>query len=195
MKKVEAIGVYCSSYEGLDEVYKKAAVELGQQLAEHQITMIYGGGVLGLMGDVSKSAMAHGGCVIGFMPHHLKELEDPNLSITELHMVDTMHTRKRLMFEHSDAFFVLPGGFGTLDETFELITWHQLKLHEKPIIFINVNNYWTPLQKLTENLFNQGFARRGDQKFFIFVKSVSEAFQALLKSPEPTGHQSPLKWV
>jgi hypothetical protein len=123
MKKVQAIGVYCSSYEGLDEVYKKAATELGQQLAEHNMTMIYGGGALGLMGDVSRSAMAHGGRVIGFMPHHLKEFEDPNWAITELHMVDTMHTRKRLMFEHSDAFFVLPGGFGTLDETFEIITW------------------------------------------------------------------------
>lgn len=195
MKKVQAIGVYCSSYEGLDEVYKKAAAELGQQLAEHNMTMIYGGGALGLMGDVSRSAMAHGGRVIGFMPHHLKEFEDPNWAITELHMVDTMHTRKRLMFEHSDAFFVLPGGFGTLDETFEIITWQQLKLHDKPAIFINVNAYWTPLQELTKNIFDQHFAKPEDKKCFKFVNSVSEAFQALLKAPEPTVHEPMEDWV
>lgn len=195
MKKIQAIGVYCSSYEGLDEVYKNAAIELGQQLAKHNITMVYGGGILGLMGDVSKSVMAQGGRVIGFMPHHLKELEDPNWGITELHMVDTMHTRKRLMFEHSNAFLVLPGGFGTLDETFELITWQQLKLHEKPIIFINVNNYWTPLQALTENIFDQHFAKSEHKKYFKFVNSISEAFQALLNAPEPIAHEPVAEWV
>lgn len=195
MKEIRATGVYCSSYEGLDDVYKKTAVELGQQLAEHHITMIYGGGAQGLMGEVSKSAMAHGGRVIGFMPHHLKEFEDPNWAITELHMVDTMHTRKRLMFEHSDAFLALPGGFGTLDETFELITWRQLKLHEKPIIFINVNEYWAPLQELTENIFNQHFARAEDKNFFKFVNSIPEAFQALLSAPKPTTHKPVAEWV
>lgn len=195
MKKIQAIGVYCSSYESLDDVYKKAAVELGQQLAEHHITMVYGGGALGLMGEVSRSVMTHGGRVIGFMPHHLKEFEDPNWAITELHMVDTMHTRKRLMFEHSDAFFALPGGFGTLDETFELITWHQLKLHDKPIIFINVNDYWTPLQELTSNIFDQHFAKPEDRKSFTFVKSIPEAFQSLMKAPEPATPESFAKWV
>ena len=184
MKKIEAIGVYCSSYEGLDEIYRTTATDLGQQLAKHKITMVYGGGVLGLMGDVSKSAMLHGGRVIGFMPNHLKDLEDPNWAITELHMVDTMHTRKRLMLEHSDAFFILPGGFGTLDEVFEVITWAQLKLHDKPVIFINVNGYWDPLQQLLASIFDQGFARPEHKSFFTFVKTIEEAFQALQKLPE-----------
>lgn len=195
MKEIQTIGVYCSSYEGLDPVYKEAAVELGRQLATHNITMIYGGGALGLMGEVSRTVMAHDGRVIGFMPHHLKEFEDPNWAITELHMVDTMHTRKRLMFEHSDAFFVLPGGFGTLDETFELITWQQLKLHEKPIVFINVNEYWTPLQNLTANIFDQHFAKNEHKKFFKFVNSIPEAFQALLQAPEPLPHEPVAEWI
>lgn len=195
MKKIQSVGVYCSSYEKLNEIYKKAAIELGQQLAAHQITMVYGGGAQGLMGDVSRSVMSHGGRAIGFMPHHLKEFEDPNWTITELHLVDTMHTRKRLMFEQSEAFIVLPGGFGTLDETFEMITWYQLKLHNKPIIFINVNDYWSPLQDLTSNIFNQGFAKLEDKKCFRYVNSVSEALQELLKAPEPTPHEPVATWV
>ncbi|MBA3813589.1 MAG: TIGR00730 family Rossman fold protein [Alphaproteobacteria bacterium] len=194
MKKIQAVGVYCSSYEGLAEVYRKAAFELGQQLAEHDITMVYGGGAMGLMGEVSRSTMFHGGRVIGFMPHHLKEFEDPNLEITELHMVDTMHTRKQLMFEHSDAFLALPGGFGTLDETFEIITWEQLHLHDKPIVFVNVNGYWDPLQQLTSNIFDQGFAEIEHKKYFKFVNTVSEAFQSLLKAPEPTVHET-VEWL
>lgn len=195
MKKIKSIGVYCSSYEGLDEVYRKAALDLGQRLAEQNITLVYGGGALGLMGDISKSVMENGGRVIGFMPRHLQEFEEPNWNITELHMVDTMHTRKRMMFEHAEAFFILPGGFGTLDETFEIITWEQLKLHVKPIIFININNYWSPLQDLTSNIFHQGFAKAEHAQFFKFVDSVSEAFEILDNTPEPTTNESVAQWV
>lgn len=195
MKTIQSIGVYCSSYEGLDEVYRNAAIELGQRLAEQQITMIYGGGTQGLMGDISKSVMNNGGRVIGFMPRHLEEFEEPNWDITELHMVDTMHTRKRMMFEHSEAFFILPGGFGTLDETFEIITWEQLRLHAKPIIFININNYWSPLQDLTSNIFNQGFAKSEHEKFFKFVNTIPEAFQALPKAPEVTTNAPVVEWM
>lgn len=195
MKEIQAVGVFCSSYEGVEDVYTNAALELGEQLAERQITMIYGGGVQGLMGKVANSVMSHGGRVIGFMPHHLKELENPNFAITELHLVDTMHTRKRLMFEHSDAFVILPGGFGTLDETFELITWRQLQLHDKPIVFINVNEYWTPLEELTKSIFKQGFARPEHKAYFKFVRSIPEAFQFLFKAPEPTTHEPVAEWV
>jgi len=195
MKEIQAVGVFCSSYDGVDDIYAKAALELGQQLAKRHITMIYGGGVQGLMGKVANALMDHGGRVIGFMPHHLKEVEDPNLAITELHLVDTMHTRKRLMFEHSDAFFVLPGGFGTLDESFELITWRQLQLHEKPIIFINVNDYWTPLEELTKNIFTQHFAKPEHKSCFKFVRSIPEAFQSLFKAPTPTTHEPVAEWV
>ncbi len=195
MKEIQAIGVFCSSYDAVKDTYREAAQELGQQLAQHKISMIYGGGIQGLMGEVASSAMFHGGRVIGFMPHHLEKFEDPNKNITELHIVDTMHTRKRLMFEHSDAFFVLPGGFGTLDEAFELITWRQLDLHDKPIIFININDYWTPLKELTKNIFEQHFAKLEHKKCFTFVQTVPEAFEALLKAPEPTTHEPVAEWV
>jgi hypothetical protein len=195
MKTFQSIGVYCSSYEDLDEVYKNAARELGQQLAERKITMIFGGGSLGLMGEVSRSVMDHGGRVIGFMPRHLEEFEKPSGHITELHMVDTMHTRKWMMFEHAEAFFILPGGFGTLDETFEIMTWAQLKLHAKPIIFININNYWASLKELTANMFNQGFARPEHQKFFTFVDSIPEAFEALQRAPQGAVCESGVEWI
>lgn len=195
MKKIQAVGVYCGSYDTVDELYRKAACELGECLAHHKITMIYGGGVQGLMGAAANSVVEHQGRVIGFMPKHLEELEKPNHAITELHVVDTMHTRKRLMFEHSDAFFILPGGFGTLDETFELITWYQLALHEKPIIFINVNHYWRPLEKLIQNIFNQHFAKPEHRKCFTFVSTVAEAFQVLLEAPTPATSEPLTDWV
>lgn len=195
MEEVKAIGVYCSSYEEVAEVYKKAAAELGQQLAHRKITLVYGGGALGLMGELSNAAITHGGDVIGYMPQHLKEFEKPNTAITDLQVVETMHARKRLMFERSDAFFILPGGFGTLDETFELIAARQIRLHEKPIIFININEYWNSLQDLIANIFNQHFAKPTHKDYFKFVDSIPKAFQALLKAPEPITHEPGEKGV
>ncbi len=194
MKEIKSIGVYCSASERVDGVYKTSALELGKQLARHNLTMVYGGGAQGLMGVVANSTMEAGGRVIGFMPDHLKEFEDPNWNITELHMVDTMHTRKKLMFEHSDAFFVLPGGFGTLDETFEIITWRQLQLHDKPVIFINVNGYWDPLEDLMSNIIEQNFAKKEHRQYFKFVTTIPDAFKALQTAPEQTSHE-PLEWV
>lgn len=195
MKEIQAVGVYCSSYDSVSDVYKKAAVTLGEELAKRQITLIYGGGNLGLMGQLANTTMKEGGRVIGYMPEHLKNLEEPNWGITEMHMVDSMHTRKRLMFEQADGFFVLPGGFGTLDEAFEIITWRQLGLHEKPVIFININEYWTPLQDLTKNIFEQHFAKPDHKKYFQFAPSIPEAFQFLLKVKTPATHEPVAEWV
>jgi uncharacterized protein (TIGR00730 family) len=193
MKQIKSIGVYCSS-KNVDGVYKDSATDLGHLLAKHKMTMIFGGGSHGLMGEVANAAMSSGGKVIGFMPDHLKQFEEPNWGITELHMVDSMHTRKRLMFENADAFFILPGGFGTLDETFEIITWRQLKLHEKPIIFININDYWSPLKELAKNIFDQKFAKAEDKSAFRFVDSVEAAINAILKAHE-TSHEPLGEWV
>src|SRR3990167_323298 len=195
MKKIQAIGVFCSSYDSVNSLYKKAAVRLGEELVKRKITLVYGGGNQGLMGELANTTMKQGGRVIGYMPDHLKEFEEPNWDITEMHMVDSMHTRKRMMFEKADGFFVLPGGFGTLDEAFELITWHQLGLHDKSIIFINVNEYWTPLKNLTKNIFEQRFAKQEHKKFFHFVNSVSDAFHVLEKGPEPLTHESAVDWL
>jgi uncharacterized protein (TIGR00730 family) len=195
MKEIQAIGVYCSSYDSVNDVYKKAAVTLGEELAKRKITLVYGGGNLGLMGQLANTTMKEGGRVIGYMPEHLKKLEEPNWDITEMHMVDSMHTRKRLMFEEADGFFVLPGGFGTLDEAFEIITWRQLGLHEKPVIFININEYWTPLQDLTKNIFEQHFAKPDHKEYFQFAPSIPEAFQFLLKIKKPATHEPVAEWV
>lgn len=195
MKEIQAIGVYCSSYDSVSDVYKKAAVILGEELAKRKITLVYGGGKLGLMGQLADATMKEGGRVIGYMPEHLKSLEEPNWDITEMHMVDSMHTRKRLMFERACGFFVLPGGFGTLDEAFEVITWRQLGLHEKPVIFININEYWTPFQDLTNNIFDQHFAKPDHKKYFQFASSIPEAFQFLLELKTHDPHKPVAEWV
>src|SRR5690606_20786407 len=120
----------------------------------------------GLMAAVSNSVIDHGKFVTGYSPEHLQEREIPNYSIQDLHIVDTMHTRKQMMFEDADAFFVLPGGFGTLDETFEVITWRQLGLHDKPIVLININDYWAHLQELMEQIIVEKFASDSHRTFF-----------------------------
>lgn len=194
MKKIQAIAVYCSSYDSVEAVYRKAAQETGKSLAKRDISLVFGGGRHGLMGEVAKAVMDNHGRAIGYMPEHLEEREEPNKDITEIHMVDTMHTRKHMMYERSDGFFILPGGFGTLDEAFEVITWRQIGIHEKPIIFININEYWTPLQDLTRNIFEQQFALPEHKECFMFVNSVEEAFEALYKAPEPK-FEEPFDWI
>lgn len=195
MKEIQSIGVYCSSYDTVSDIYKQAAFELGEQLAKREITLIYGGGDQGLMGELAHATMSNGGKVIGFMPQNLSNIEKPNLEITELHMVETMHMRKRLIFENSDAFFILPGGFGTLDEVFELITWRQIELHEKQIIFININEYWSPLKELINTIIEQHFAKPEHKKYFQFVSSITDAFHALFKGPEPAILESEAEWI
>ena len=195
MKEIQSIGVYCSSYDTVNDIYKQAALELGEQLAKRKINLVYGGGTQGLMGELAHATMSNGGKVIGFMTQNLKDVEKPNLELTEFHMVDTMHMRKRLIFENSDAFFVLPGGFGTLDEAFELITWRQLALHEKPIIFININGYWSPLKELINTIFEQHFTKPEHKKCFQFVSSIADAFLTLFKVPEPAILESEAEWI
>jgi uncharacterized protein (TIGR00730 family) len=176
MKQIQSIGVYCSSYQ-TEGIYAQAAQDVGTLLAHHQLTLIYGGGTRGLMGKVVKAVLDQGGRAIGMMPR----LENPRHDIPENQRMETMRTHKLQMFKHADAFFILPGGFGTLDEAFELLIWCQLKIHTKPIIFININHYWDPLKTLMKNIFDQGFAKPEDKNYCQFVDSVPEAFQVFLK--------------
>jgi len=154
---------------------------LGQILAEHSIPLIYGGGRLGLMGEVSDSVLAAGGNVVGVIPQHLIEMEVAHHGVSDLVVVDGMHSRKRRMFDLSDAFIVLPGGLGTLDELFEILTWKQLRLHSKPVILVNTKGYWDPLLTLTGHLVSEGFARSESQLLFQLVESVTEALPAILR--------------
>lgn len=191
---LKSVCVYCSASNQVDGTYTEAAVELGQEIANRGLRMVYGGGNSGLMGAVSNSVLKHGGFVTGFSPEHLQDRETPNHNIQDLHIVDTMHTRKQKMFEASDAFIVLPGGFGTLDETFEVITWRQLGLHDKPIVLININGYWTHLKELMERIIKEKFASEDHRAFYTYVDTIPEAFRVLEHAPEL--EQTPdIRWV
>lgn len=137
--------VYCGSRSGREQEFRKLAAELGRWIGERGGQLVYGGGNAGLMGVVADATLAAGGTVIGVIPHALVEREYANRECTELHVVDNMHERKRLMAERADAFLALPGGIGTLEEFFEVWTWRQLGYHDKPIGLLNAGGYYDPL--------------------------------------------------
>lgn len=180
MKNIQAVCVYCGASDRLDLVYKEAANRLGILLAQENIKLVFGGGRVGLMGILADAVVNNGGKAIGFIPHYLEEYEGAHNGVQELHVVDSMHTRKSKMAENSDAFIILPGGFGTLDELFEIITWRQLELHKKPIIIINIDNYWNPLMALMQNVVANKFATTADIQLVTFISSVDEAMETLL---------------
>ncbi len=137
------------------------------------------------MGLLADAALDAGGEVIGVIPRHLDEIEVGHHTVTKLHVVDNMHVRKELMFRLSDGFVILPGGLGTLDETFEIITWKQLHLHDKPVVIVNTDGYWTPLLDLIDHISAKGFMRDGREPFFRVVDSVDEVLPTLAAAPEP----------
>ncbi len=137
------------------------------------------------MGLLADAALDAGGEVIGVIPRHLDEIEVGHHTVTKLHVVDNMHVRKELMFRLSDGFVILPGGLGTLDETFEIITWKQLHLHDKPVVIVNTDGYWTPLLDLIDHISAKGFMHDGREPFFRVVDSVDEVLPALAAAPEP----------
>jgi uncharacterized protein (TIGR00730 family) len=151
--------VYCGSSEGKRPEYAEAARGLGALLARRGIGVVFGGGRVGLMGAVADGALAAGGEVIGVIPEKLRTRELAHMGLTELIVVDSMHARKTMMAYLSDAFIALPGGWGTLEETFEVITWAQLNYHLKPVGILNVNGYYDPLLRFVEHAVNEGFIR------------------------------------
>jgi len=163
---------------GENPAFRAAAVELGRGLARAGITMVYGGGGIGLMGVCADAALAAGGKVVGIIPHHLYAREVKHDAITELHVVDDMHQRKRLMFDKSDAFAVLPGGIGTLDEMCEVITWRQLGQHDKPILVIDTADYWRPFRDLIRHVIRTEFADNALTQLFTVVPDVAAALDA-----------------
>jgi uncharacterized protein (TIGR00730 family) len=186
MASIASVCVYCGSSLGANPRHTDAARHLGTQLAAHGIRLVYGGGRIGLMGQVADAVLAGGGQVIGVIPEHLQVQEKGHHGVTELHVVASMHERKNRMFELSDAFVILPGGFGTLDEAFEMLTWRQLQLHDKPILFINIAGYWTPFGKLVDQFIAEGFARESSRQLFAMVDAVDDVIPTLLRQPAPT---------
>lgn len=156
---MKRIAVYCGSSSGSKTIYNEAAYLLGKELATRNIELVYGGAKVGLMGAVADGVIDNGGRVIGVLPHFLAEKELQHDSLTELIMTNNMHERKAKMSELSDAFIALPGGFGTMEELFEMLTWAQLSLHKKPVALLNIDAYYNPLLQFIDTMLDNGFLK------------------------------------
>lgn len=178
--QVKSIAVFCGSKSGVNSIYEAHANALGKLLAEQNIAMVYGGGNKGLMAAVANSAMQYGGKVIGVIPKVLLEWEAQHHGITELRVVDDMHVRKKMMYELCDAAIVLPGGNGTLDELFEMLTWNTLNIHDKKIILLNSAGYYQHLIAHIQTMTDQGFLYENWQERLIVCDDPAAAISALV---------------
>jgi uncharacterized protein (TIGR00730 family) len=187
-RPVRNVCVYCGSNTGADPAYAQAARTLGRALAEAGIGLVYGGGGLGLMGEVARTVLAHGGRVTGIIPEFLSEKERMLREAHEMIVVEDMHRRKQLMFDRSDAFVALPGGIGTLEELVEQLTWAQLGRHTKPIVVVDVEGFWAPFADLIDHMRREGFIRGGMDVRLVTVgraEHVLGAINASLAPPRP----------
>lgn len=184
MANLTSLCVYCGARAGTDPAHRAAAERLGALLGQNKIKLIFGAGSVGLMGVVADAALAAGGEVIGVIPHHLNRVELAHDRLTETYVVNSMHERKQQMFELADAFAVLPGGLGTLDETIEIVPWRQLRLHHKPVILVNHADYWKPLIDLVDHAVTQGFADPSATDLFTVVDSVDDIIPAIETLPQ-----------
>ena len=171
---MQSIVVYCASSLGTNPIYNDVAVELGEKMANRAIRLIYGGGGFGLMGNVANAVLQSGGEVTGVIPNFLAELEVAHNTLTELHFVETMHERKFKMVQLAKGVIALPGGYGTLDELFEILTWRQLKLYEGPIAIVNTNGYYDLLLRQLDRMVADGFLRAENRDFLYVAKTVDE---------------------
>ena len=179
---IRNICVYCGSGPGINPAYVATAKALGKSLAAADIGLVYGGGSLGLMGEVAKSTLAHGGRVTGIIPAFLSKKEQMLQDADELIVTDNMHERKMLMFERSDAFVALPGGIGTLEELVEQLTWSQLGRHAKPIIVANIDGFWAPFLALLKHMKSEAFIRPGLELGFVVVDRAEQIVPAAISA-------------
>lgn len=171
--------VYCGSRTGADPAYLAAAAELGRTIAENGWRLVYGAGDVGMMGAVADAATRAGASTLGVIPTHLLGAEAPRGVFGDRIITETMHERKKVMFMNADAVAVLPGGAGSLDEFFEVLTWAQIGLHAKPIYLVDVAGYWQPLVALVDHVIAQGFAGPGLKALFHTVPTVGALADAL----------------
>lgn len=187
---MKAILVYCGANSGNNPIYKEAAKNLGLIFVKKGIRLIYGGGSLGLMGEISTVVMDNGGDVTGIIPHFLDKLEVGNPNLTEVIKVDTMHQRKALMEEQCDAIITIPGGYGSMDELFEILSWSQLGLHNKPIGLLNVNHFYDHLIQQLNVMVEEGFLRAENRALLIVDETIDgllskmEAFVPIQNTPK-----------
>jgi uncharacterized protein (TIGR00730 family) len=182
---LRAVCVYCGSSTGFDPAYAAMARRLGAGLVDRDLRLVYGGGSVGLMGIVADEVLARGGEVTGVIPRGLFTREIAHAGLTELHEVASMHDRKHLMFDLSDAFVALPGGLGTLEELAEITTWAQLGLHDKPIVLLDVNEFWSPLLDLLDRAVRDGFLRDENRALLTHVDGIDALFAELQRPRAP----------
>lgn len=185
-KLMKNITVFCGSSFGSDEIYKEQANLLGQTLAKQNIQLIYGGANVGLMGAVADGVLKEGGKAIGVLPHFLQSKEIAHQNLTELILVETMHERKTKMNDLCDGVIVLPGGYGTLEEFFEMITWAQLGLHKKPIAILNIDGFYDDLIKLVQTMVDKGFLKQINQEMLLVSDSIDELLEKMRNYQAPT---------
>jgi len=188
---MKSITVYCGSSLGNDELFKSEAILLGKTLAKQKITMVYGGAKIGLMGAVADGTLSEGGKAIGVIPHFLRTKEVANENLTELILVHTMHERKTKMHELCDGIIALPGGFGTMEELFEVLTWAQLGLHEKPIGLLNTQGYYDDLLQLISKMVEKGFLKPINQDQLLVSNDVNDLLEQMKNYKAPIVH----KWI
>ncbi|KQS32825.1 TIGR00730 family Rossman fold protein [Dyadobacter sp. Leaf189] len=176
---MQSIVVYCGSNPGKKPVYAENAYELGHELAKRNIKLIYGGGNMGLMGRVADGAMDHGGFVTGIIPNFLSKLENAHKTLSELHFVDTMHERKAKMVSLSDGVIAMPGGYGTFDELFEILTWAQLRIFHGPIGLLNVNGYYDLLLLQLDKMVEEGFLHPQNQQLLVVANNSAELLEKM----------------
>lgn len=172
---MDAICVFCGAQNAVPQIHLEVGRLLGEAIAAAGKTLVYGGGDCGVMGATANAALAAGGKVIGVFPRSLRNIEKEHTGLSEIIVVDSMHERKKIMYEKADGFAILPGGFGTMDEMFEILTWRQLQLHDKPVIIFNHANYWKHLIVLMDKIITEGFARPETSEIY----EVVEEFGAL----------------
>ena len=179
MAAIASLCVFCGSQTGRDPAHAAAARELGTALAVRGITLVYGAGGIGLMGVLADAVLAGGGRVVGVIPEKLESLEVAHGGLHEMVVTEDMLRRKRIMIDRSDGFVILPGGFGTLDEFFEVLTWRQLGLHDKPVVVLDSGGYWAPLLGLLDHLRVEGFAPQAAPGLATVVHGTDALFRAL----------------
>ncbi len=177
--EIDTVCVYCGSRHGDDPMFTEVAQALGRGLAESEFRLIYGAGDVGLMGEVARSCLEAGGDAVGVIPRHILEWEVGKRNLTALIITDTMHERKKVMFANAGAVVSLPGGPGTVDEMIEVLTWRQLGIHEKPVILLNINDYWRPFLDLLDHVIERGFADASFRDYLTICETPEEVLTAL----------------
>ncbi|MDR0825134.1 MAG: TIGR00730 family Rossman fold protein [Prevotella sp.] len=183
------ISIFCGSSTGTDKVYAEQTALLGQTIAHRGYGIVYGGARVGLMGHVANGALEAGGEVVGVIPEFLKSKELEHTKLTQIHIVKTMHERKALMNELCDGAIALPGGYGTLDELFEMLTWAQLALHKKPVALLNTNGYYDPLMAMSRKMIENGFLKEDYQNLLLVDDNINRLLDRMEEYNPPTNNK------